>query len=195
MPKSMKKRKTIDLPRPHIASQEQSKITLPYNGTAVSEKSLSFSFACFDRSHELFNLGDKASIGGVVSGRWFLDLMDCLKNISNKNISELRGGTYDLHPIDWKNTNTSPPDRWTQLEYSQFRINKSRGRVIGFILGNIFYIVWLDPHHNLTDSEGYGKAIKYKPPQSEYEMLSEENRTLTEQLLKTKKDLEEFLLK
>ena len=51
-----------------------------------------------------------------------------------------------------------------QYNFWQFRINKSRGRVIGALIEGVFYIVWLDCHHNLTDSEGYGKARKYPPP-------------------------------
>ena len=45
--------------------------TLPFNGSAVTEKSFSFSFTCFDRTHELFNLGDYKT-EGVISGKWFL---------------------------------------------------------------------------------------------------------------------------
>ena len=43
-------------------------------------------------------------------------------------------------------------------------IDKSSGRVIGVIVNNVFYVVWLDPHHNLTDSEGYGTVKKYPAP-------------------------------
>ena len=31
--------------------------TLPFNGSAVTDNKLSFSFSCFDRTHKLFNLG------------------------------------------------------------------------------------------------------------------------------------------
>ena len=43
-------------------------------------------------------------------------------------------------------------------------IDKSSGRVIGVIINNVFYVVWLDPHHNLIDSEGYGTVKKYSAP-------------------------------
>lgn len=62
---------------PEVKKQlTKEKRTLPFNGAAVSEKSFSFSFACFDRSHDYFNLGDNTP-DGVVSGTWFLDLVDC----------------------------------------------------------------------------------------------------------------------
>lgn len=156
--------------------------TLPYNGNAVTEKSFSFSFACFDRSHELFNLGDNTA-DGVVSGKWFIDMLECLKGVCNKNISDLRHTMYDLHPVDWSKTNANAPKGFEQLEYWQFRINKSRGRVVGFKLDGVFYVVWLDPHHNLTDSEGYGKAVRYPTPESEYETHLIEIKRLQDQIL------------
>ena len=165
----MSRGKTINkpgkLPRPKLPTEcSSSSRTLPYNGSVLTEKSFSFSFACFDREHELFNLGDNSSPDGVISGKWFLSLLDCLKSVSNQRISDLRSSIHDLHPIDWEKANASPPYGFEQLEYWQFRINKSRGRVIGFKIDNTFYVVWLDPHHNLTDSEGYGKAEKHRPP-------------------------------
>ena len=44
-----------------------------------------------------------------------------------------------------------------QYEWWQFRISKSKGRVIGIFIENCFHILWLDRYHNLTNSEGYGK--------------------------------------
>lgn len=170
----------IKLP-PVSIPQDPVKKTLPYNGSAVTEKSFSFSFACFDRSHDLFNLGDNTN-EGVVSGKWFIDMLECLKGVCNKNISELRHSMYDLHPIDWDKTNTSAPRGFEQLEYWQFRINKSRGRIIGFKIDSVFYIVWFDPHHNLTDSEGYGTATKYRMPESEWETQSKKILQLEERI-------------
>lgn len=142
--------------------------TLPYNGNAVTEKSFSFSFSCFDRTHELFNLGDNTT-EGVINSKWFLDLLDCLKSVSNKTISELKSSLHDLHPITWSKTNTNAPFNNDQYDYWQFRINKSKGRVIGFLIDGIFYVVWLDPHHNLTNSDGYGGIDRYRTPLSIYE--------------------------
>ena len=31
----------------------------------------------------------------------------------------------------------------------QFQISKRNGRIIGFIIGNTFYVRWFDPEHNL----------------------------------------------
>ncbi len=169
-------------------SRLKKKITLPFNGNAVSEKSFSFSFACFDRTHELFNLGDNTT-EGVVAGKWFLDLLDCFKSVSNMTIPELKASMHDLHPINWAQTNTSAPDNSEQCEYWQFRINKSKGRIIGILIDDVFYIVWLDPHHNLTDSEGYGGVDKYKNPYSAYEIQEQKIELLENQVFNLKEEL------
>lgn len=166
------------------------KKTLPFNGSAVTEKSFSFSFACFDRSHHLFNLGGGKTEGGTVPGNWFIDLLDCFKGISNMKIAEMKSSMYDLHPIDWNKTNASAPKGSEQCDYWQFRINKSKGRVIGILIDGVFYVVWLDPYHNLTDSEGYGAANYYKPAMSLYEMKEKEVQTLEEEVEHLRSELQ-----
>lgn len=170
MGKSTKKPKTISLPKVELPSDSEKRKTLPYNGVPVTEKSFSFSFASFDRTHELFNLGGKGE-DGVIEGKWFIDLLECLRDVCNSRVYDLKNSMHDLHPIDWSKSNTDPPKNFEQYEYWQFRLNKSRGRVIGFKLENVFYILWLDPYHNLTDSEGYGGVKTYPKPMSEYEQL------------------------
>jgi len=133
-------------------------------------------------------LGDKPP-ENVVSGNWFIDLMDCLKNVSNMTVPELRTSMYDLHPVDWSGANAKMPKGSEQCEYWQFRISKSKGRVIGILLPGIFYIVWLDPHHNLTDSEGYGTVKKYSAGLSIYE----QRESYIEELQKKIAHLEEEL--
>lgn len=118
MPSNTRNRKTtnrISLPSIQVPNNNVKK-TLPFNGKAVSEKSFSFSFACFDRSHDLFNLGDN-SAHGTVAANWFIDLLDCLKSVSNMNTAEMRSSLHDLHPIDWSKTNTSAPSGAEQCEY------------------------------------------------------------------------------
>lgn len=160
------------------------KKTLPFNGSAViAGKSFSFSFACFDRSHDLFNLGGNSQ-DGVVSGKWFIDLIDCFKSVSNMTVEEVKRSLHDLHPVDWSHANTKPPDDNPQNEYWQFRINKSKGRVIGLLIDSVFYVIWLDPYHNLSDSEGYGTVKTYKPAYSSYEecmrQIEEKDKYITQ---------------
>lgn len=177
--------KKLQLP---CGEPKKEKVTLPFNGNYVQEKGFSFSFSCFDRNHKLFNLGG-SSDNGTISSSWFLDLLDCLKSISNKTISELKGSVHDLHPIDFTKTNTNSPIGSEQLEYWQFRINKSKGRVIGLLIDGVFYITWLVPYHNLTNSDGYGNVNIYKTPKSAYELQEDK----IEEQSKKIKHLEEEL--
>ena len=159
MPKNTKNTKLIEGKLAEISLSE--KLPLPFGGVYVPETGFSFSFACFDREHKLFNLGGNAE-DETVGGKWFLKLLDCLKSVSGKTFDELRRSKHDLHPVDWKKSNAKCPTE--QGEYWQFRIDKSSGRVIGLLIDSVFYVVWLDPHHNLTDSEGYGKQKKFRKP-------------------------------
>lgn len=165
------------------------RLKLPYHGTIVPDSGFSFSFASFDRTHKLFNLGDNSEKSGIVSSEWFIALLDCLKVVNRMTVAELKSSMHDLHPVDWHKANTSMPEDGSQCEYWQFRINKGRGRVIGVLIDGVFYVVWLDPHHNLSNSKGYRQEEWYKPALSEYEKQEiliakqrEENLRLIEEL-------------
>lgn len=163
----------------------------------VDEK-ICFNFKYLDRKHELFNLGDTQNNPQSTEVGWYLDLLDCLSNVSTMTIKELKAvKTYDLHPINWNGTNVKCPSNENQYEWQQFRINKSKGRVIGFFIDNCFHIYWLDRHHNLTDSEGYGKAQHFKTPLSLYEEKEQEIAMLKEEnnKLKNENSLYENLIK
>ena len=160
----MTSKKARKLPPPSKNKLKEEIRSLPFNGSVISDKRLLFSFSAFDRHHSLFNLGGNNE-DNTVGGLWFLKLLETFKSVCNKTIFELTSrSTHDLHRINWRNTNTSPPKNYEQLEYWQFRLDKSNGRVIGTIIDNVFYILWLDPHHNLSDSEGYGGIKQYPEP-------------------------------
>ena len=55
----------------------------PYNGSLITKEKFSFSFSSFDRTHELFNLGDNSETNNIVKSEWFLDFLDCLKSVNN----------------------------------------------------------------------------------------------------------------
>jgi len=167
--------------------------SLPYNGRVVRQNNLVFSFTSFDRNHQLFNLGNDLAKSMPMKSEWFLSLLDTLKEASSKPISELKQAPFYLHPIKWEHTNAQKPNFDCQLEYWQFRLSKAKGRIIGFKIPietySIFYILWLDAHHNLTDSEGYGKAQYFAKPLNAYEILEKCNEELRMQLSKLQEDL------
>ena len=158
MAKNTGKLKATKIPKPKTI---QRKIFLPFNGSLTEHQGITFSFSSFDHSNKLFNLGGNEK-DGTVGGKWFIRLFDCLKNVSGKTVVELKQKPYCLHPVNWESANVSCPLPLKQAEYWQFRVDKSHGRVIGILIDSVFYVVWLDPHHNLTDSEGYGGAVKFK---------------------------------
>ncbi|MBQ3617827.1 MAG: hypothetical protein II939_06645 [Bacteroidales bacterium] len=163
MGKNSKKHKAIEqinLPQVTIPKE---KTILPFNGEVVKEHGITFSFSCFDRTSKFFNLGGKEK-DGTIGGKWFLRLLDCLKSVSNKTFEELKSSTHDLHPVDWNNTNVNRPTNSPQCKYWQFRLDKTHGRVIGILIDSVFYVVWLDPYHNFTNSEGYGGVQKFTEP-------------------------------
>lgn len=49
--------------------------------------------------------------------------------------------------------------------------------------------MWLDPHHNLSDSEGYGTATYHYRPKSTYETMQEKMEALQDENNRLKGDL------
>lgn len=190
----MTKRKSSSEPirLPPVTVERTPSVQLPFNGRFVAEVGFSLSFSAFDRSHEFFNLGD-SNPTKTLEGAWFIDLLDCLKSVTSMTVENLQRSPHKLHPIDFSKTNLKKlPKRYEQCEFWQFRINKSKGRVIGVRAGKVFYVVWLDPHHNLTNSEGYGKIDYYPPGKSAYELLQEKIANLQEEIANLQEELEAY---
>jgi len=83
-------------------------------------------------------------------------LMDRLKSLSSWKISEFTGSrsrSIRSHPIDWEKTKR--PNGFTHLNeqfqsYTPYQFSLSaneHGRVHGLIVGNCFYVIWLDCNH------------------------------------------------
>ncbi|MDI9482524.1 MAG: hypothetical protein QM315_05000 [Bacillota bacterium] len=122
----------------------------------MGQQPLTFTFEDFDRGHEYFNLSR-------VGLEWFILLLDTLKELSKKTWPEVQQDSYyDAHPHDWSKTTTRfQKDKYEQYEGVQFSLGSNRGRVHGYIIGNLFFVVWLDKYHNLYDMEGY-PSVKSK---------------------------------
>ena len=193
MPKNTEKRKENKFQLPKPVKQNKIPEKLPFDQEVVARSKIFFSFLFLERKHDLFNLGGNSD-DKTVGGKWFLDLLDCLKSISGKTIQEIAKKPYCLHPINWKTANVGCPF-YPQAEWYPFRINKTRGRVVGFLIGGVFYVVWLDAHHNLTNSEGYGDVNQYSQPLSEYETLKKENEDLKRENERLSQEVDELLNK
>lgn len=130
---------------------------------------LSFSFR-YVAQQEFFGIGGE-------DASWFANLQDRLRDLSGKTgaivDNEAMRKAYRLHPIDWKAKNCpitaddlrSVPDvikqNNTEDFFWQFQLSKGTGRVVGFFNEehSIFYIVLLDPKHNIQPSKDYGYAL------------------------------------
>lgn len=141
-----------------------------------------FSFKFFDRNEELFNCGG-------IEASWFIDLMDVLKDVSSMKFEEFRykgGPPLRVHPHEWIKTSKKYPfneEFLMQIEQNtlQFSVSKANGRVHGFVIENVFYVVWLDRYHNLYPMQTHGGLTYCDFPEGCYECLEKENKELKEE--------------
>ena len=136
---------------------------VPSLATVKSER-LSFSFQYW-KQIEHFGLGGK-------DPGWFVAFLERLRTLSSEQKDFLRNNPRVLrfHPIKWGQTNI-PIKRedldWLPAEFlddpendiEQFSISTGLGRVAGFQDGSVFYIVLIDPHHNLQPTEEYNFRV------------------------------------
>ena len=95
-----------------------------------------------------------AGCGESYLAKLLLRLKDLSRITYNEFVSS-QSSALRSHKIYWPKT--TEPNGFTclnaelrQQQAFQFEISANEhGRVHGFLVSNIFYIVWLDPHHNL----------------------------------------------
>lgn len=158
--------------------------------TPVNEdKYWTFSFANYQ---QIENFGFN---GANVSSRWFVSLLERLKDLSSRKLSDfLKDSTtqssqgYRFHPINWSQKNIpvqrhelhwlSPMYLENEAEYPlyQFQISKANGRVIGFFdEKNHFNIVLFDPLHNMQPSKSHAYRVDPCSPMAcDYTHLSDQ---------------------
>lgn len=124
----------------------------PVKSTADTDI-IRFSFKHFDCSI------DKFSIEGR-SHEYFGKVLERLKALSELKVREFqtnRSKALRAHQIDWNDTSEKEGFRHLNSQLRdipavQFQISANEhGRVHGFIIDNIFFVIWLDPDHNLYD--------------------------------------------
>jgi hypothetical protein len=149
---------------PKISPVPSSKDKLPPTPHPSVTIEWSFSFKFFNQV-EYFGLGD-------VRSSWFVSLLERLRDISridpeslNNSSSSAHGIRY--HKIDWAARGipvTRQDFKWldkvileneNDFPFYQFHVSKAVGRVIGFWnnTSQVFYILVLDPMHNLQPSK------------------------------------------
>lgn len=116
--------------------------------------SISFSFKYFQRDHSKFS-GNSQAIS------YWLTLLDRLKALSSLTAQELlvnRSSSLRCHPIRWADTSENdfgiPNEEQLVDTPYQFSLSSNEyGRIHGFFIDEIFYVVWLDPNHQLYPSK------------------------------------------
>lgn len=111
-----------------------------------------FSFKYMELEHHKFDLPDTAT-----KDNYLAMLFDRFKNISTMKFSEFRlaGKALRSHAISWEKT--SEPKGYSHLSQQmqecepwQFSLSREElGRIHGFLLSDIFYVVWIDHGHKL----------------------------------------------
>lgn len=129
----------------------------------VERQNLSFSFELLDFSVSYYNCNGMCDKG-------IKNCFEKLRDYSCYTVDELhagRGGdTIRFHFIE-KSAVDEWPEYFThnnELEDSFYQISfgKSKGRAHGVIIGNVFYIIWLDPHHFLYHDRRHGLKRAFK---------------------------------
>lgn len=151
----------------------------------LRKEKIVFSFHFLDSNDELFN-------GGGTEVNWYLQLLYNIKEISNLTRDKFfaQRQHYDVHQLKWGKPNYSrrrfniAEQTIAQIDPAdqvQFRLSSSGGRVHGFFVYNTFYVIWLDPHHNLDVDDRFGGPHYYSAPLTPYRQLEMEKNQLQEE--------------
>lgn len=113
-------------------------------------KGISFSFKYYQDAHSKFSGREKEVV-------YWLTFLDRLKSLSSWTVQELlrnRSSSLRFHPIRWEETSENgfglPNEEQLVDTPYQFSLSSNEhGRVHGFLIDEIFYVVWLDPDHLL----------------------------------------------
>jgi hypothetical protein len=130
--------------------------TLPIT-SVITEDKIHFRFDHFDAEHPHFKDSNFPCEWASALLRRLKDLQRCTIDYFKKDRGFRK--TQHVHPIEWENANLYSFGIHNGEEFDddawQFGLSKTAGRVHGFFIDNLFYIVWLDPEHRL---------FKYKDP-------------------------------
>ncbi len=120
---------------------------------------ITFSFEALDQT-EYFNLD-----GTCIN--WASELFNMMKHISSIKKEALLSGAYTkskyrVHSHENAKPPSSLPEGVELKDCYQIRISKSKGGIHGVFYDNIFYVIWLDPLHNMYPDDRYGGLRKVK---------------------------------
>jgi hypothetical protein len=119
--------------------------------TKLNPQGISFSFKYYQDDHDKFSCREKAA-------PYWLALVNRLKALSGSSHKELmadKSKSLRCHAIQWEKTTQNngfgfpEEEQLVDTPYQLSISSNEHGRVHGFFIGEIFYVVWLDPDHLL----------------------------------------------
>ena len=162
---------------------EDNRIPFASVGKGKTEK-IVFSFSAYDKT-EFFNLDGTCQ-------NWAADLFDTLKIVSDITLGRVYAGEYSGHSSTLRihqhrgvNPPCQLPNNVDINEMWQIRISRSKGGIHGIFVDNVFFVIWMDPQHNMYPDENHGGLKRIKPPstcckerESIIDYLKQENEAL-----------------
>lgn len=114
------------------------------------QQGISFSFKYYQDNHNKFSSREK----GATYWLTLIDRLKALSGLSNQELLVNRSGTLRCHPIKWEDTSENGfglanEEQLVDTPYQFSLSSNEHGRVHGFFIDEVFYIVWLDPDHLL----------------------------------------------
>lgn len=164
---------------------DESLFNIKRQGFGRTQSAILFSFEALEWT-EYFSLDGTCA-------NWSFELFEMLKKISALKKNELLSGayaksTYRIHPHVNANPPSVLPEGVELKDCYQIRISKSKGGIHGVFYDDVFYIIWLDPLHNMYPNEHYGGLRKIrtgstccKDRDEIIEKLQEDNEKLREE--------------
>jgi len=142
-----------------------------------------FSFEALEKT-EYFNLDGTCQ-------NWASDMLKMCKDISKLTVKQLTSGThrtYRFHSHEGANCPSPLPDGVELKDIYQMRISTSKGGIHGVLRENCFYVIWLDPLHNMYPDDRFGGLRRVKEASSCCKDRDDEILRLQEELQKAQNE-------
>ena len=153
----------------------------------ITNDGIVFSFEALEKT-EYFNLDGTCQ-------NWASDMLEMCKNISKLTVKQLTSGTYRIyrfHSHEGANCPSPLPEGVELKDIYQMRISTSKGGIHGVLRENCFYVIWLDPLHNMYPDDRYGGLRRVKELSSCCKDRDEEILRLQEELQKAQQETKEW---
>ena len=174
------------IPKPR--KQTVTSIPTAQKSFQTSAHTVVFSFEAYDKT-EYFNLDGTCQ-------NWAAELVDMMQDVSTHTVVELTSGKYSKYRVhDHRKVQKCPsplPNGVALKDMYQIRISKSKGGIHGVFRENIFYVIWLDPLHNMYPDDRFGGLRRIREASTCCKDRDDEILGLKEELEKAKNEAKEW---